>query len=349
MMQRTVARGCFTGLLCVCSLALAACGGGASKNASSRSEPSSTLPSSTVVANVGGHVIDKATVDHWIAIEARAGKSIPSNKLRQRALDYLITAEWITGGAAEKDVHVSDREVAQQFAKLRAQQFPASSAFRQFLTTTGESVADLMLTIRMQLTSAKLRAKLTASVRTPTQADIAKYYMTHRREFVVPAQREVAVFQGQDATAAKKVLKAVHDGKSFEKFAHRVAVAEPRNANPALTPRAVLNAPGNPLDEAIFAAKPNILQGPIHTYLGYYLFELKKTSPPRQVPRSRAEALIRRQLPVTQQKQALTAYIKAWRAKWIAKTDCRANYVTTKCRQYKRSKSTPVEDPFTLN
>jgi hypothetical protein len=48
-----------------------------------------------------------------------------------------------------------------------------------------------------------------------------------------------------------------------------------------------------------------------------------------------------------QEQQAIATFVKAWRAKWQAKTICTTGYITQKCAHYTGPK-TP-EDPYTLN
>ena len=106
-----------------------------------------------------------------------------------------------------------------------------------------------------------------------------------------------------------------------------------------------------PLDHAIFAAKPNVLSGPVGISLGYYVFEVKRTLPPHQKTLAQVQATIRQELPKILYKQVLVEFIKGWRQRWTARTDCRAGYVVTHCRQYRPPIGVrpPNEDPYTLN
>jgi hypothetical protein len=49
----------------------------------------------------------------------------------------------------------------------------------------------------------------------------------------------------------------------------------------------------------------------------------------------------------TQHEQTLATFIKTWREKWHAKTNCTTGYIVQKCAQYTNT-HTP-EDPYTLN
>lgn len=55
--------------------------------------------------------------------------------------------------------------------------------------------------------------------------------------------------------------------------------------------------------------------------------------------------------PEATQQEIMARFIKGWRAKWRAKTNCKPGYVVQKCRQFKPSASVPAEqeDPYALN
>jgi foldase protein PrsA len=99
------------------------------------------------------------------------------------------------------------------------------------------------------------------------------------------------------------------------------------------------------VDSAVFAAKTNVLQGPIKTVFGYYIFEVTSITPGSQETMAQAEASIRQQLIASNQQAALTNFIKEFKKKWLAKTECRPGYVGMNCKEYKAPKTSPGETP----
>jgi foldase protein PrsA len=93
------------------------------------------------------------------------------------------------------------------------------------------------------------------------------------------------------------------------------------------------------LDSAVFAAKTNVVQGPIKTVFGYYIFEVTSITPGNQLTLAQAESSIRQQLIATHQQAALTSFIKEFKAKWLAKTECRPGYEGPNCKGYKAPKT----------
>jgi foldase protein PrsA len=101
------------------------------------------------------------------------------------------------------------------------------------------------------------------------------------------------------------------------------------------------------LDAALFAAKTKVLSGPVKTPFGYYVYEVLGTKAATQEPLSKVETAIKQQLIASQQQTALSKFVKDFKKKWIAKTDCRSGYVVADCKQYKAPKTTSSTTPAT--
>jgi phosphatidylethanolamine-binding protein (PEBP) family uncharacterized protein len=147
---------------------LAGCGSGGSGSTSSAAVPNSPAASASTsgsassvdaVALVSGIPIPKASYTHWFAVEkALGGASNPSHL----ALGFLITSEWVLGEAAARHISVSEAEVKQQLAQLEKQSFPKPGTLQKFLAKSGETEADLLARIRVELLRTRIAAKVTA-------------------------------------------------------------------------------------------------------------------------------------------------------------------------------------------
>src|SRR5207249_4860815 len=81
--------------------------------------------------------------------------------------------------------------------------------------------------------------------------------------------------------------------------------------------------------------------GPVKTPFGYYVFEVKGTTPGSQQSLAQAKASVKSQLAATQQQTALSTFVKDFKKKWTGKTDCRKEYTVMDCKQYKAPKTPP--------
>ena len=84
------------------------------------------------------------------------------------------------------------------------------------------------------------------------------------------------------------------------------------------------------------------LSGPVKTPFGYYVFEVKGTTPGSQQSLAQAKASVKSQLAATQQQTALSTFVKDFKKKWTGKTDCRKEYTVMDCKQYKAPKTPSI-------
>jgi phosphatidylethanolamine-binding protein (PEBP) family uncharacterized protein len=159
------ARICLPALLLFAAGPLAGCGGSASTSTPSVPVSPAAAPtngtSSNVeaVATVSGTPIPKASYAHWVSVEKALGASgSPSHQ----ALGFLITSEWVLGEAAARHITISEAEVKQHYAQLVHQSFPKAGELKKYLAKSGETEADLLARIKVELLASRIAAKVTA-------------------------------------------------------------------------------------------------------------------------------------------------------------------------------------------
>jgi hypothetical protein len=211
-------------------------------------------------------------------------------------------------------------------------------------------VADFALETKVQLLAEGIRHALTRKTAHLNQAQIVNYYNEHKQLFGVPKRRDLEIARAGSEAEALKIKAEIASGKTFASVVRTLPLPQPIYSKKGMVLRYephLYHQP--PLNDAIFAAKPNVLSGPVKIEEGYYVFEVKRAYPLRPSTLAQAQTAIRRQLPTMLYKQALVAFVSEWRKRWAARTDCQPGYVVAKCRQ--ASSATPPEnqDPYTLN
>jgi len=259
--------------------------------------------------------------------------------LKREVLGFLVSSQWIIGEAASLGVKVSDAEVKKQFVKIRTQQFPAAAEFEKFLTSSGQTVSDLLLRVKLNMLSQKIQQKISKSKGKVTQAQIQKYYNENQSRYSVPEKRTVEVILTKTEAAAKSAKKEIESGKSFASVANAKSLDPATNKKGGQLGEIAKGQEEQSLDAAIFSAQKGQLLGPINTSFGYYIFEVLGTKAGSQQSLSSVQATIKQQLTATQQQAALSKFVKEFKKKWKAKTDCRAGYVVEDCKQYKAPKT----------
>lgn len=258
--------------------------------------------------------------------------------LQTEVLNFLIGLEWVLGEAPAKGVKISDAEVHKQFVKIRTQQFPSAAEFEKFITTSGQTVSDLLLRVKYNLASQKLQQKILKLTPKVTQAQIQKYYNENKSRYGVPEKRSLQVILTKTEAAANSAKKEVESGKSFESVAKSKSIDPVSKTKGGLLPEVAKGQEEKALDTAVFAAQKGVLGGPIKTAFGYYIFKVLSSKPGSQQSLAQVQASIKQQLASTGQQTAFTKFVKEFKKKWKAKTDCRTGYVVEDCKQYKAPK-----------
>lgn len=259
--------------------------------------------------------------------------------LQQEVLGFLISSQWVIGEASSLGVKVSDAEVKKRFEQIKSQQFPKAAEFEKFLASSGQTVSDLLLRVKLNLLSSKIQQKIVKSQSHVTQAQVTKYYNEHQSRFGVPETRSVRIILVKNEAAAKKAKQEIESGKSFATVAKSVSIDPLTKANGGLLPEVRKGQEEKGLDTAIFSASKNVLLGPVKTPFGYYIFEVKSVTPGSQQTLAQAQASVKAQLIATQQQAALAKFVKEFKKKWTSKTECRSGYVVMDCTGYKTPKA----------
>lgn len=179
---------CLPALCLLAAGLLAGCGGSSTATTASSAVPASpaaptqgsSVPSADAVAFVSGTPIAKSSYQHWLSVEKALGAGgSPSHQ----ALGFLITSEWVLSEAAARGITVSEAEVKQRFSQLVHQSFSKTGSLQKYLAKSGETEADLLARIKVELLASRIAAKVTAgksaAQRTALLAAFERSFHTH--------------------------------------------------------------------------------------------------------------------------------------------------------------------------
>ncbi len=259
--------------------------------------------------------------------------------LQQEVLGFLTSSAWVLGEAKSLGVKLSDNEVRNQFLKIKHQQFKKPAEFEKFLATSGQSVSDLLLRVKLNMLSQKIQAKIVKEKPKVSQAEIQKYYNENKSRYGTPEKRDAQIILTKTEEQAKEAKKELESGKSFSEVAKKHSIDPTSKAKGGQLGEVVKGQDDQSLDNAMFAAKANELGGPVKSPFGYYLYEVKSIKPGNSQPLSKVEASIKQTLTTQAQQKKLSNFIKNFKKKWQAKTDCQSGYVVANCKQYKAPKT----------
>jgi foldase protein PrsA len=261
--------------------------------------------------------------------------------LQQEVLSFLISSEWVIGEAESLGVKVSDAEVKKQFEKIKSAQFPKPEEFKKFLSASGQTVSDLLLRVKLNMLSSKIQQKISKEKANVSEAQISKYYNEHKSQFGTPEKRNVNIILTKTEAEAKQAKKEIESGKSWDEVAKSKSIDPTTKDTGGELKGVVKGQEVKALDTAIFSTKPGVLSGPVKTPFGYYIYEVKSTTPGNQQSLAQSKSTIKQQLAAQGQQKALTSFVKEFRKKWTGKTECREGFVVQDCKEYKKPKTKP--------
>src|SRR5262245_40470260 len=214
-----------------------------------------------VAVRVGDVSIGSDTVNHWasaIKLGSTVGASLGQKPgtPHERALAFLISANWLIGEAAEQGLAVTDT-AADRVLKERAEAVGGRSAFEKELASIGQTSEDVKLEIKAELAVRALHDLVTS--RMPIVAATQEVMDVYHRDiarFRVPEQRRVDLIEAIESRAAAVALGGrLGPGARFAKRALHESVARQ-------TPAEAAKAGNAELVRGIFAATPGKVAPP---------------------------------------------------------------------------------------
>jgi foldase protein PrsA len=262
--------------------------------------------------------------------------------LRKTALQVLINDAWLTEEAARDAIKLDEAALRQELKESTAAVATRPGGVEGFLRRSGRTASDLAFEVRVGQLSGKIYQFAEHKTPAITPALIASYYAAHKHDFALPDARDLYILHTKSEAAALQAKREIASGRSFASVVKNLHVSQPIGAKEGLTLGLTRKSYAQrSLINAIFSARPGVLSGPLHLALppayganGYYVFQVKRKVPAHQRPYAEAVAAIKAQAPEQLHKKTLAAFVKAYKARWRAQTDCSRGYVVEACRQF---------------
>jgi parvulin-like peptidyl-prolyl isomerase len=276
---------------------------------------------------------------------ARSGvKEVPSpgsdqyEQLKQGAMNDLLDQVWIQGEAADLGVSATPKEVSSLLDQTIKQNFRSQAEFEKFKAQSHFTDADIRTRIKLQILSNKIQQQVLGSVANVSESDIQQYYDDARSQFEQPATRDVRLVLNKNqkkVAQAKALLEANSSDASWQKVAAKYSTDPSSKSNGGLRPSLTDGLLEQPLNDEVFGAAKGEIVGPVKTPLGYYVFEVEKTTPGRTLPLNRStKAQIRSQLTQQAQQSAFGVFVDDFGSKWKARTFCASDYLIDRCDNF---------------
>src|SRR5215217_6393216 len=295
------------------------------------------------VAEVDGEAIEKQDYEHWLNVAAKAGGPDAKVPVPPDYKDCIAQLKKTAAKPAEEQgVKVTDAEVKKSFEEQKKQTFPKAADYEKFLKDSGQTNEDVMMRVRLDTLSNKIREKVTKGKDQVSDQQIEDYYEKNKSQFAQPERRDLSIVLTKTEAKAQQAKSALQSGESFKSVAKQYSIDDASKAQGGKLPAVAKGQQEKAFDDAIFKAKKGKLSGPVKTQFGYYVFKVDKVTKASQQSLEEAKTTIKQVLASQNQQKALDAFVKDFRKKWKEKTECRDDYVTQDCKNAPKPTPTPT-------
>ncbi len=264
--------------------------------------------------------------------------------LSSQVMDFLIRASWYQAEAARLHIKVTDAQVQKAFQSAKQQQFPTATAFQSFLSSSGQTLQDILFRVRINQIYTKLLARHQTTV---SDAQISSYYTSHPSQFGSPEKRNIRIVRTNSLSQAQAAKAALERGDSWNTVASKYSIDSATKSKGGLLVGVTKGEEEQALDTASFSAPVNKIIGPVHGQFGYYVIEVTKITKATKQSLAKATPLIRQILTGQSQTTAQTAVDNQAKKEWLKKTSCRSDFAMADCSGYKAPASSSTATPTT--
>src|SRR5206468_4520439 len=125
---------------------------------------------------------------------------------------------------------------------------------------------------------------------------ITDYYNKNKTRFAQPERRDLRIVLTKTAAKAKVAEQALKSGQSWKSVAKKYSIDQASKNQGGKLLAVAKGQQEKALDDAVFGAPKNKLEGPIKTQFGYYLFKVSKVTQASQQTLAQASATIKQLL-----------------------------------------------------
>ena len=262
-------------------------------------------------------------------------------ELKTTALGSLFDMIWIQGEATELGITVTPKQIKDEFASIKSQNFKTPAEYAKFLKTSHLTQKDVDARVKLQLLSTEIQKVLGESPPTPSSSEIKDYYdASSATQYTQKPTRDVRVVIAKEkskAEQARALLEKDDSPASWKVVAKKFSIDPSSKEKGGLTTGLSEGSVEEPLGGAIFGSPVSQVSGVIKGANGYYVFEVEKSTPEKVQTLAEVQSQIKSQLAQQAQQEVFTEFLAGYNSKWQSRTFCASGYTISRCANYKGS------------
>jgi peptidyl-prolyl cis-trans isomerase SurA len=257
-------------------------------------------------------------------------------ELKEAALGELLDQIWILGEAEDLGLQVTDKQVEDELATIKKQQFGSEQAYQKFLKESKFTEEDVDDRVRLQLLSSQIQQAISNSAPKPSAEEIEAYYEAEKeKQFTTKESRDVRTVINKDKAkveAAKRLLEKDSSPAGWKKAAAQYSIDPTSKSKGGLQQGISEEFVKGPLKTAIFDSPTGQLTGPVKFESNYILVEVVKLNPQKIQTLPESKAQIESTLGQEKQQEFFSEFVTNFQTKWQQRTYCAEDYlVASRC------------------
>jgi hypothetical protein len=269
-------------------------------------------------------------------------------QIKDQAMQTALQIAWIVGEGHRQGITFTDTEVQQSLQQIKSQ-FKTQAEYVKARDQAGLTDEDVHERAVLQLIQNKIQDNIQNGAAGVSTSDARDYYDANKDQFTQPARRTIRIVQNSDAhqiNLAYQALRTDDSAANWKKVAAQYSTDPTSKDKGGLRSDVVAGSFEQPVDDDIFKAPLNEIQGPVHTSTSNFVFEVISATPEQvqgfdaATPSSTGGASaklsdqIKQQLQSQNQQEALTAFGTDFRDYWTNLTQCASDYLVEGCDNF---------------
>lgn len=263
------------------------------------------------------------------------------DELQTKAMTELIEGVWIRGEAEELGISVTEKQVEDELASIKKQNFPTPAAYKKFLAESKFTQEEVDQLVELQIITKEIQEQISTQAPKPSSDQIEAYYEAEKEaQFTTKESRDVRLILNEDkgeVEAAKAALEKDSSPASWKKVAKKYSSDPSSGSKGGLQEGITEEFLKGPLKTAIFDSPTGELVGPVKFEKNYVLVEVVKLNPAKEQTLAEAKPQIESTLGQQTQQEYLSEFVSGFDAKWTQRTVCADGFEMEKCGNFKGS------------
>jgi foldase protein PrsA len=260
-------------------------------------------------------------------------------ELQEAAMGELLSEVWVLGEAEELGISVTEKQVENELASVKKQNFPTEKTFQEFLKASHYTPDEVNKKLEVKLLSTKIQEQVTNETEPASNAEIQEYYEAEKAtQFTEKPSRDIRLILNKEKSEvekAKEELEADDSPANWKKVAPKYSEDPTSSSKGGLQEKISEEVLQGPLKKAIFESPLGELEGPIKYQGNYLLIEVVKENPEKVKSLGEVRSQISTTLTQQNQQTFFQEFVEEFESKWRSRSYCASGFTVKRCANYK--------------